>query len=108
MIRRLSVVAAAFGAALVSQAAMADDTVIVMRVPVHYGDLNLTAPDGQSALQSRIVAAAGKACGGSPEFHSMYGTAPGFVRAEFEKCRTTAQAGAYSELNARGIRYASR
>ncbi len=108
MIRRLSVVAAAFGAVLVSQAAMADDSVVVMRVPVHYGDLNLASPDGQSVLQTRIAAAAAKACGGNPAFHPQYANAARFVKADFEKCRRTALTAAVSELDARGVRYAAR
>lgn len=106
MIRRMSVVGVALAALLQSASASAADTVVVLRVPVAYGDLNLGTADGQSAMRARLAAAASQACGGNPAFHTHYRDAALFVRADFEKCRAAAQEGAVSALRMRGVRLA--
>ena len=106
MTRCMRFVGVALAVFVQSAYASADDSIVVMRVPVAYGDLNLGTADGQSALRSRLSVAASQACGGNPVFLSHYRDAPIFVRADFEKCRGAAQESALAQLRTRGVRVA--
>ncbi len=109
MIRRLSVVGALFAVAFASQSATAapgGDSVLVSKIPVAYGDLDVRSQAGQAVLATRIASAASMACGGNPVFHAHYQDAQRFVRADFERCRANAQTGAFIALQQRGIRLA--
>lgn len=106
MIRRFAVFGALIAVAFVSQPAAAapgGDAVLVGRVQVPYGDLDMSTMAGQAALKARVSAAASMACGGSPMFHSRYHVAPNFVRADFQRCRVNAQQTAFVALTHRGI-----
>ena len=106
MIRRLSVLAAFCAVAFASQAtiaAPATSTVLVARVPVSYGDLDIRTPAGHAQLMVRISEAAMQACGGNPVFHTQYRAAPNFVRADFQRCRAEAERGALMALQQRGV-----
>jgi len=103
MNRSISIVFAALIAAGLTYGADAGaaDSVAVRHIPVRYGDLNLSTPQGAAMLRDRIEHAAAQACGGSPIFATNYRMAPRFERAAFEECRSNARNQAYAELRAR-------
>lgn len=83
----------ALAAAVLTQGASAADhnsAVIIGKSFVYYGDLNLATRQGAAALHQRISVAAAEACGGAPNYATNYRDAPGFFKAEFERCRTLA------------------
>ena len=69
-------------------------------VTVSYADLDLTSDRGASIMLNRIRQAAVEACGGSPYFNSLYGTAPDYVMKSFKKCHDDAVANAVASLHA--------
>lgn len=101
MFRQMRLAGAVLVLAVFAQGAIAqpNDVTVVRHAAVSYGDLNLSSPAGQSTLHARVEAAAATACGGSPEFDSLYQDAPQYVRADFEKCRAKAERSAFREIN---------
>jgi UrcA family protein len=94
MYRSLTVLLCAAALAAATQgsfaAARAADSVLVKRIAVRYGDLDIEKPAAAALLRRRIESAAIRACGGRAQFHTFYQAAPQFISRDFEACRANA------------------
>lgn len=104
MFRLLKVSVAVVALATLAQGASAQpnsgDRAIAGQATVNYGDLNINNERDANVMLARINHAATHACGGAASFDSNYGVAPGYVRQDFETCRTDAIGKTVAELGA--------
>ncbi|MDE2183516.1 MAG: UrcA family protein [Alphaproteobacteria bacterium] len=72
--------------------------IIVEQVPVNLSNVDIDSRRGARVALNRIDRAAKAACGGSPQFDSMYSVAPIYVTRQFDLCREHADTRAVERL----------